>query len=51
MSEVGVTKNMHVGMRVRFGTGIAIMRHAGIQEFTCFHTFLPIHPEITILGL
>jgi len=27
---------------------IGIMRHGGIQEFTCFHTFCPFHPEITI---
>jgi len=30
---------------------IVIMRHDGIQEFTCFHPFLPVHLEITILGL
>jgi len=24
------------------------MRHVVIQEFTCFHPFLPFHPEIII---
>jgi len=33
---------------VHFGTGIVIMRHVGIQEFTYFHHFLPFHLEITI---
>jgi len=50
----GVSKvylKCHVGIRVHLGTGIVIMRHVGIQEFTCFHLFLPFHPEITILGL
>jgi len=48
ISEFSVTKNMYVGISVHFGIGIVIMRNVGIQEFTCFHPFLPFHPEITI---
>jgi len=41
----------HVGIRVHFVTGLVIMRHAGIQEFTWFSPFLPFHPESPFLDL
>jgi len=37
---LGVPGSAHIGIRVHFGTGIVIMRHIGIQEFTWFHPFL-----------
>jgi len=48
---LGVSESAHAGIRVHFGTGIMVMRHTGIQEFTCSPPFLPFSPEITILGL
>jgi len=47
----GVHESAHVGISVRFGTGIGIIRYVGIQEFTCFTPFYPFRPESPFLGL
>jgi len=52
LSVLGVPEKVHMSEFVYTSEQeLVIMRHVGIQEFTCFTHFCPFLPESPFLGL